>query len=303
MNNSAGNPEAGCGCPQIRVCGDFTVKAGWTLGPRTIKDYELVYFPAGSETEYRVAGRVHVLSEPCFVLTRPGEEHLYAFDSRMPVRHLFVHFTAEPPVVNCNLSSFTASAIPSVTPVGPASVLPSLLGHLLHLAAGRPARREQRCSLMLLTPLNELEAHEDSGHPAVPGPPLPPQIVRALHYIESRLHLPLTVAEVARREGWTHEHFTRMFVQSLGISPQRAIAVRRIERACQLLAQTEFTIKQIAHSVGFKDEHYFSRRFSQIKGVPATKYRRQFSDPRLQHLAPVQEYTAAYPLNRYLVFP
>ncbi|MFH5186869.1 AraC family ligand binding domain-containing protein [Paenibacillus sp. TAB 01] len=82
--------------PAVVMAGDFTVKAGWTLGPRHLNDYELVYFPIGSDTQYRLAdGRSYKLDEPCFVLTCPGQEHTYIFDEKKPTRHLFIHFVMQ----------------------------------------------------------------------------------------------------------------------------------------------------------------------------------------------------------------
>ncbi|MCZ8515339.1 AraC family transcriptional regulator [Paenibacillus filicis] len=297
--------NSGCSVPKILMAGDFKVKAGWTLGPRKLGEYELVYFPVGTRTEYRLADRVYLLHEPSFVLTRPAEEHTYIFDSSLSTRHLFIHFVIDPLSGIYDLSSVVSPSSPCLFPAGQVSLLPALFKHILYLAAIKSVHWEERCNLMLYTLLAELDGLSEltEPHTLTPfGPNLPPQISRALQYIDMNLHLSLSIAEIAENAGWTHEYFTRTFVRHLGVSPQHAICGRRIERACQLLIQTKATVKQIAFAVGFHDEHYFSRCFSKWKGMTATEYRKQFSDPRSRHLSPAEEFMAPYPLNRYFVF-
>lgn len=314
--------EASAACAPVRLlmAGDFTVKAGWTLGPRRLAEYELVYFPSGSGTVYRTGAQSFRLSEPSFVLTRPGEEHAYRFDPDAPTRHLFVHFRVGPSAAAQPHAAGPSAAAPShaagssaaaplpsaarpVLPAGQSPLVPAMLRHLLHLSASRPACWEARCVTLLQAILAELKglAEADKAEAAA-EPALPPQLMRALEYMEERLHQPLSVAEIARRSGWTHEHFTRVFVRLMGIPPQQELVRRRIERAAWQLIQSEDTVKEIAYAVGFRDEHYFSRCFVKIKGMNATEYRRQFADPRIRHLAPAGAYDAPYPLNRYVLF-
>jgi methylphosphotriester-DNA--protein-cysteine methyltransferase len=42
---------------------------------------------------------------------------------------------------------------------------------------------------------------------------------------------PITIEEIAHRSGWSHEHFTRVFVASVGTTPKRMLLERRIIRA------------------------------------------------------------------------
>jgi AraC family transcriptional regulator len=113
---------------------------------------------------------------------------------------------------------------------------------------------------------------------------MPLQIVQALKFIDKNLHLPLNIKKLAQHVGWTHEHFSRLFVQHMGRSPRDAIIERRIERACQLLLHKEWSIKQIAYSVGYLDENYFCRVFKTINGMTASEYRLKNFDPRFDVL-------------------
>ena len=49
----------------------------------------------------------------------------------------------------------------------------------------------------------------------------------------------------------------------------------RIERACALLANTDYSIQAISNSVGFEDPFYFSRAFKELKGMSPRQYAQQ----------------------------
>ena len=57
------------------------------------------------------------------------------------------------------------------------------------------------------------------------------------------------------------------------MSPIEYVISIRIERACELLRDSNLSIKNVAHSVGFTDCLYFSKVFKRIVGIPPTEYR------------------------------
>ena len=81
------------------------------------------------------------------------------------------------------------------------------------------------------------------------------------------------VAQLARTAGYTPDHFTRVFKQQLGLTPQ-AYAVRaRLERARQLLLESSLSIGQIAQGLGYRDVYFFSRQFKEKTGRTPSSYR------------------------------
>jgi AraC family transcriptional regulator len=303
MTGTGKPPEHVSVMPKISMAGDFVVKAGWTLGPRTIDEYELVYFPNGTQALYKVNDQVYLLDKPCFVFTRPGEQHSYIFDAFQPTRHLFVHFSLDE-------NSHTYDALPSIlTPHGASfiaapetSPAAQMLKHILYLANKSDHDSELRCSSLLHAVLWEVAGLSDESVRLGTDASVPLQISKAIQYIDNHLDRNITIHDIAAYVGWRHEHFTRLFVRHMGVSPRRFIIYRRIERACLYLIQQELSIKEIAYAVGFQDEHYFSRVFAKVKGLSATEYRNRYADPRFRHLHPAEEYQTAYPLNRYISF-
>ncbi len=102
----------------------------------------------------------------------------------------------------------------------------------------------------------------------------PWQQKRVAAYIEERVanDIPLaTLAELARLSPY---HFCRSFKRSFGMPPHRYHAIRRIERAKQLLADRQLSVTTIALDVGFSDTSRFSAAFHRLTGQTPSCYRR-----------------------------
>lgn len=286
------------GLPRIRVAGDITKKPNTSLGPRTIGDYELLYFTTGSQGIYVLEGEVYPLNVPCFIVCRPGERHEYLYDREAASRHLFVHFTFEDaPESKPSLPFLEAGGI-CLIPTD-SELLISMMKQIIYLTYATPERMRERTGALLFALLMELsgeltqDKHRDQQEQSAPR-----QIVQAIKVMESRLHEPLRVEAIAHKVGWSHEHFTRTFVMHMGRTPREMLLQLRIERACQLLLDEGKSIRQIAFEVGFADENYFSRMFKELKGVTASAYRKRHANSLYRDLAPIQSVDNRYPSNR-----
>jgi AraC-like DNA-binding protein len=288
---------------QLVMSGDFTVKPGWVYGPIHYDNYQVVYFPIGSETRYIGSNKATVLSKPCVLIVPAGETVTFEFDKSRPVRHLFITFNWEKgPFDSRQLAVQPESVcLQSVEE----TFVPLLMKQIMYLSNKKVYLWEKRCKLLLASALAELEGLQ--GMPNAKAAPVSDTkhslpVLKALDYIDRHLEEPITVAQLAREAGWSHEYFTRKFVQYMGMPPQKAIVQRRIERACQLLVQEQLNISEIAYAVGFQNVHYFYRAFANAKGMPASRYRQTYSAPHLKHLSPTGDLEASYPLNRYFYY-
>lgn len=113
---------------------------------------------------------------------------------------------------------------------------------------------------------------------AAPAPsPAVAWLMEAKTLLAADLSRERTAAEVAARLGLSYETFRKTFEHHAGVSPARYRAHERLQAAQVLLAQTAMTSRQIADSLGFPDEFYFSRRFRRLFGLSPRGYRRQIS--------------------------
>ena len=93
-----------------------------------------------------------------------------------------------------------------------------------------------------------------------------PGIDRVREYIEGHLSENIELETLADIAGLSKWHFARAFKQSVGTPPHFYLLQRRLERAQELLAETDLSLAQIALRIGFSDQSHFSRRFRMFLG-------------------------------------
>lgn len=80
-------------------------------------------------------------------------------------------------------------------------------------------------------------------------------------YIDKNLHKSLTLEELANVMNYNKTYFGNKFRKIYGISPIQYVINKKIMAACRLLTMTDATVKDVAYSLGFESEFYFSRIF------------------------------------------
>jgi len=101
------------------------------------------------------------------------------------------------------------------------------------------------------------------------------RLARALAVIERHLDTPLAVNEIAAVVHLSAFHFARMFRRSMACSPHEYITRRRLEKAKQLLAGSDLSMRAIAHTVGYRTQAHFTRVFHEGTGTTPRRYRVQ----------------------------
>jgi AraC family transcriptional regulator len=99
------------------------------------------------------------------------------------------------------------------------------------------------------------------------------QLRQVLEYINDYLDQDIKLADLAALLDISQFHFSHLFKQSLGISPYQYLLQQRIERAKQLLKQTNQSIMDIAFRCGFNSHSHLSKQFRQLTGVAPKVYR------------------------------
>lgn len=88
---------------------------------------------------------------------------------------------------------------------------------------------------------------------------------------------PLDVPALARVAHISPAHFSRQFRATFGETPHRYLQRRRVERAMELLRETDRPVTEICLDVGFNSLGTFTRTFREIVGEPASAYRARFA--------------------------
>ena len=97
-------------------------------------------------------------------------------------------------------------------------------------------------------------------------------VLNAIKYIQFNYSHDISIDDVAKSVGVSRSHLYRVFMLNVGKSPIDYLTEYRINEACKLLRAGHLSIAEVAVSVGFFDQFYFSRVFKRAKGVPPSKY-------------------------------
>jgi AraC-like DNA-binding protein len=104
------------------------------------------------------------------------------------------------------------------------------------------------------------------------------RMLRARDAMDRAFAQPLDVGALARVAHASPAHFSRQFRATFGETPHRYLQRRRVERAMELLRETERPVTEICFDVGFNSVGTFSRTFCGIVGEPPSAYRARFAD-------------------------
>ncbi|TVP58548.1 MAG: helix-turn-helix domain-containing protein [Nodularia sp. (in: Bacteria)] len=99
------------------------------------------------------------------------------------------------------------------------------------------------------------------------------KLLQITHYIDEALDQDLKLAHLAQLAKMSQSHFSRLFKQSMGLSPHQYLLQQRVERAKQLLKHTNQSLVEIALACGFDSHSHFTRQFRQITGITPKAYR------------------------------
>jgi transcriptional regulator GlxA family with amidase domain len=101
--------------------------------------------------------------------------------------------------------------------------------------------------------------------------------LRARDTMDRAFAQPLDVPALARVANVSPAHFSRQFRQTFGESPHRYLQRRRVERAMDLLRETDRSVTEICFDVGWGSLGTFSRTFREIVGESPSAYRERFA--------------------------
>ena len=96
-------------------------------------------------------------------------------------------------------------------------------------------------------------------------------------FLKDNLHRSLTVGEISAYTGFSANTIKRICGYAAGSGVIHYFLTLKIEKAKQLLCQTDMNCTQIAEALGFSSIHYFSRLFKRLTGLPPQQYARTMS--------------------------
>ncbi|MBQ7587084.1 MAG: response regulator [Lachnospiraceae bacterium] len=98
-------------------------------------------------------------------------------------------------------------------------------------------------------------------------------VERAKAYIAERYNKDISLDDVSKEVDISPYYFSKLFKEETGENFIEYLTAVRINRAKQLIAGSDMSMKEICTEVGYSDPNYFSRIFKKNVGVTPTEYK------------------------------
>jgi YesN/AraC family two-component response regulator len=102
---------------------------------------------------------------------------------------------------------------------------------------------------------------------------LPDAIVFVKEYIENNYCNYINLDDIISDCGYSKYHISRLFKNYMDCTIMEYLLKQRINKAKDLLINTQDTIKEISMSIGYSDPNYFSLIFKKVLGISPIQYR------------------------------
>jgi two-component system response regulator YesN len=99
-----------------------------------------------------------------------------------------------------------------------------------------------------------------------------PKLRTVIDFMQTNLHRKLLLSELAKSVNVSVSHLGYLFRSEIGMSPGQYLIKLRIEKARELLNDSQLGVKEVGYKVGWAEKG-FLRRFKKVCGITPTQYR------------------------------
>ena len=211
---------------------------------------------------------------PHVVYKYPGNVHQYKADPRYAIAFFYS------PEVSAELKKLNLLPNEEIQKFSLTDKIRNLLDELTRLSAvsqvAPAADRIDYCCFGLLQELlfQRVSDKTENLHSR--------SIMKAVSYIQMNLGKSLTLDQIAEASGVSRRTFYRQWNRTFHMSPAQYILKQIMERSKYLLMNTDMSIKDIAHSMGFSNEKYFMTAFRKYFGTSPRQYCRKIPQGKMR---------------------
>ena len=146
---------------------------------------------------------------------------------------------------------------------------------LLQEAREKAKGWEEVCQNLLEVFLRQLVRHKDLSLQPSASSKANRECELVRRYIDNHFKENLRLDDLAALAHINKYYLSHTFQKEFGTSPISYLISRRIQESRYLLSDTDHTLSQIAHILGFSSLSYFSQSFRRLEGMSPLEYRKQ----------------------------
>lgn len=94
-------------------------------------------------------------------------------------------------------------------------------------------------------------------------------------YVQENMHQTITLKEISNILHFNSTYLGQKFKRHMKMTFHEYVLQQRMEKAKQLLQETDMRIYEIAHKVGYSEVDWFYKKFKEYVGTSANEYRKK----------------------------
>lgn len=251
---------------------------------RTVKDYE-IDLELGSERLIFIDNKLHVIRGGNICIRKPGQKVCASSEQTLVNQHsilLTVDFSGKQPDEH-----YSRNIEGEIQPEQSISLLTNLNGVIVPHSEttfvpiytellGLAATDNEAAEILVLEILYRLNAEVCRQSYAKIKPNQTP-CTQVLNYIKNNLEHEITLEQLSQLVHLDKNYLVRLFSKTYGQTPINTLIDMRMERACDLITNTDMTISSVAAACGYSSASYFTSEYKRRFGTTPLKQRRDKS--------------------------
>lgn len=110
-----------------------------------------------------------------------------------------------------------------------------------------------------------------------------PFILRnVIRYIDENIGTKIEILDLTNLTKWKSQYFQRIFIKYMGMNPYQYILNKKMDRAKQILSETDVPIRDVSYQLGFQSHSNFCLNFKKVF-VKTPKEYREFIKTKKKH--------------------
>ena len=231
-------------------------------------DYHILYVSEGLCT-VTLNGENVTVSKGGIILYRPYERQEYLYSAKAKSVSYYIHFTGTgcAHILN-NLKIYDITT----AYIGKNIEFEEIFKKMLDEYSIKPYAYKEYCSSLLLQLLTIISRTLKMSNNSI-GTVDETRIANSCREIHKNLNT-ITIEKLCQTCGLSVGRFSHIFKKVTGMAPHEYICHMRINRAKELLVNTDLPIGLISKELGYSEQNYFSRIFKKMTGISPTDYRK-----------------------------
>ena len=213
-----------------------------------------LFYVVGGMGQFKVAEKLIPVSPDDLVIVNPNVEHTEVSLNASPLEYIVLGVEGMEFAADENgdrrYSAFNFHS-------GREDILPYLRGMLREIEQ-KSAGYEVVCQDLLEILVVKLMRHTDFSLTVTPAQQSSKECAEARRYIDSNFKENISLDQLAELTHVNKYYLVHSFSKEYGVSPINYLIGRRIEESRYLLADTNHSLSQISHMLGFSSPSYFS---------------------------------------------